>query len=247
MKLTDHIFLVGSGRLGFSMSDELDCHVYIVTDGEEAVLIDAGGGRDIDRILQEIERDGIPLDSIRHLWLTHAHADHAGGAAALSNVLGIGVFASDIAARYVADGDETAISLDRARQAGGYPADYVFAACPVSGFLQSGERRTIGSMEIEVIDSPGHCGGHLSFLLYRPGGTDLFTGDALFWGGEILLQDIWDCTPGESCRSVERLAATRPDGLYPAHGAFARDRGWVHGESALSLVRQLLPPKQFAH
>jgi glyoxylase-like metal-dependent hydrolase (beta-lactamase superfamily II) len=104
----------------------------------------------------------------------------------------------------------------------------------------------VGSLEVEVIDSPGHCGGHLSYLLHRPGGSDLFTGDALFWGGEILLQDIWDCSPGESCRSVERLADRRPNGLYPAHGAFARDRGWVHLDTAMNLVRQLLPPRQFA-
>jgi glyoxylase-like metal-dependent hydrolase (beta-lactamase superfamily II) len=227
------------------MTDELDCHIYMVTDGTEAILIDSGGGRDTERILQEIERDGIDPSSIRQLWLTHAHADHGGGAASLRTALGVDVLASSFAADCLERGDEVAISLDRARQAGGYPADYRFSACPVRRTLNGGDRLPVGKLEIEVIDSPGHCGGHLSFHLLRPGGTDLFTGDALFWGGKILLQDIWDCSAVDSCRSVERLAASRPDGLYPAHGAIARNRGWVHADTAMELVSQLLPPQQF--
>lgn len=245
MKLTDHIYLVGSGRLGFNLTDELDCHIFVVTDGDEAVMIDAGGGRESRLILEEIDRDGIDRSQIDRLLLTHAHADHAGGARALSAQLDLDVMASQIAATYIRTGDEHAISLDRARAAGGYPSNYEFTACEIVRELMDGERIRIGQIELEAIATPGHCGGHLSFALHRQGGIDILCGDAVFAGGRILLQDIWDCSVTESCRSVERLAGFRPDGLYPAHGPFARHCGWTHLDQAVQSMAGLLPPSQF--
>jgi len=245
MKLTDHIYLVGSGLLGFNMTDEFDCHVFLITDGSHAVLIDAGGGRNWHLIVDEIIRDGIDPSQVGRLLLTHAHADHAAGARALSDHFGLTVWASEIAANYIRTGDEHAISLDRARAAGGYTADYVFPACKVTGVLNDGERVQVGQLELEVVATPGHCSGHLSFALHRPGGIDLLAGDAIFAGGSILLQDIWDCSVSDSCRSVERLVELGADGLYPAHGPFARQRGWTHLNQAMRSMAGLLPPRQF--
>ena len=245
MKLTDHIYLAGSGRQGFNLTHELDCHVFLVTDGSESVLIDAGGGLESHRVIEEIRSDGIDPASISRLFLTHAHADHAAGAHALKDLLGVDVFASDIAAEYVRTGDDHAISLDRARDAGGYPADFPFHACDIAGTLENGQRIPVGSLELEVVPTPGHCGGHISFVLHRPGGLDILGGDAVFAGGKILLQDIWDCSVTESCRSVERLAAFRPEGLYPAHGPISRSRGWSHLDQGVASMAGLLPPPQF--
>ncbi|MGC4108223.1 MAG: MBL fold metallo-hydrolase [Thermomicrobiales bacterium] len=246
MKLTEHIYLVGSGRMGFSLTDPLDCHVYLVQNAGDAVLIDAGGGVDVTPILAEIARDGIDPGSIRRLLLTHAHADHAGGAAALAEALRLEIHASALAADYLGWGDERAISLDRARAAGAYPPDYVFRAAPVAGVLSEGDHLAVGDLTLEVLETPGHCGGHLSFALHRPGGVDLFCGDALFAQGAIILQDIWDCTVGDSCRSVKKIAALRPDGFFPGHGAVSIARGWTHAEAALERISQLLPPRNLA-
>ena len=244
MQLTDYIHLVGSGRVGFDLTNEFDCHVYLVTDGNEAVVIDAGAGVDIDPILAEIDQTGISRDRITRLLLTHAHADHAGGTRGLHDALGSEVWASEQAAGWICDGNEEAISLDRAKGPGGYPAGYVFRPCPVAGALRDGDRIPVGSLEIEVVASPGHSQGHLSYLLHRPGGTDLFSGDAVFWGGKILLQDIWDCSVTESCATVRRLAALKPDGLYPGHAAIAVNRGYNHLYSAMENILALIPPPQ---
>lgn len=253
MKLTEHIHLIGSGRLGFNLSDELDCHVYLIVTDDDAVIIDAGAGRTpraTQMILSEIARDGIDPTRISRLLLTHAHADHAGGSHALREHLDIEVLASTTAADYLRRGDEPAISLDRARLAGGYPVDYTYHACPVTTELADagGDRIAVGNLELRSIASPGHCGGHLSFALHHPGDAtaiDLFAGDAVFAGGRILLQDIWDCSVTESCRSVERLAQVRPTGFFPAHGAFSIDRGWTHLDQAMAAMSGLLPPPQF--
>ena len=244
MQLTEHIHLIGSGRVGFDLTNGFDCHVYLVTDGTEAVIIDAGAGVDIAPILAEVDRTGIPRDAVTRLLLTHAHGDHAGGTRGLHDTLGCEVWASEQAAQWVRDGDEVAISVDRAKGPGGYPEGYTFQPCPVAGALHDGDRIPVGSLEIEVIETPGHCQGHLSYLLHRPGGTDLFSGDAIFWGGKILLQDIWDCSVTDSCDSVRRLAKMRPDGLYPGHAAIAVNHGYNHIFSAMENIFAMVPPPQ---
>ena len=35
MRLSDRVYLVGGGSLGFGISHELDCHVYLVDGGSE--------------------------------------------------------------------------------------------------------------------------------------------------------------------------------------------------------------------
>jgi glyoxylase-like metal-dependent hydrolase (beta-lactamase superfamily II) len=246
VKLTEHIELFGSGQMGFNLTNPLDCNVYLIHDGDDAVIVDAGAGVDIEPILGQIDQFSIPRDSIRRLLLTHAHPDHAGGARALHDALGVGVYASPLVASYVRNGDEGLASFDRLCGPGGYPDDYTFAPCPVAGELREGDRITIGRLAIEVVETPGHCGGHLSFALHRPDGIDLFSGDAIFTRGRILLQNIWDCSVADSCESVERLASVRPDGLFPGHGTVSIERGWIHIYSAMESIGSMLPPPQLA-
>ncbi len=246
MKLTEHIELIGSGQMGFNLTDALDCNVYLVHDGHDAVIIDAGAGADIEPILRQIDQTGIPRDTIRRLLLTHAQPDHAGGAWTLHDALSVEAYASPLAASYVRDSDERAASFDRLCGPGGYSEDYTFAACPVSDELRESDRIIVGRLAIEVVETPGHCGGHLSFVLHRPDGIDLFSGDAIFTRGRILLQNIWDCSVADSCESVERLATIRPDGLFPGHGTVSIERGWTHIYSAMESIGSMLPPPQLA-
>ncbi|HLZ07817.1 MAG TPA: MBL fold metallo-hydrolase [Chloroflexota bacterium] len=244
MKIADRIHLVGSGQLGFSLTDDFDCHVYLLDGGSEYALIDAGGGRNPDAILAQIEADGLDRRRIRKLLLTHAHADHAAGTAGLRERLDLEVFASPTAARYVREGDEGAISLEAARKAGVYPMDFVFRPCPVDGELPEGAVVRVGDLTLEVIDTPGHASGHISFILRRGGQTSLFCGDCLFFGGKILLQAIWDCSVVDSIRSVERLAALSIDGFYPGHLSFTVRNGRRQIDAALRSIASLVPPPQ---
>ena len=42
------------------ISHDADCHIYLVTDGHEAAIIDAGAGLEPELILANIASDGIP-------------------------------------------------------------------------------------------------------------------------------------------------------------------------------------------
>jgi glyoxylase-like metal-dependent hydrolase (beta-lactamase superfamily II) len=244
MKIADRIHLVGSGSAGFGLTDPSDCHVYLLDGGAECALIDAGGGRDTAGIVHLIEQDGIDPKRVTRLLLTHAHADHAAGAAALHHRLGSRVGASPDVARIVAQGDARAASLDAARLAGIYPADFAYPPCPVEDTLADGDLLRVGDLTLQALDTAGHAAGHLSYVLRHDGLTSIFCGDAFFFGGRILLQNTWDCSVQESIRTVERLAALSLDGLYPGHLTFAVLDGRRQTALAMEHINRLLPPPQ---
>lgn len=244
MKIADRVHIVASGRLGFGLTDDFDCHVYLLDGGSEYALIDAGGGRDVPGIVAQIEWDGLDPKRVRKLLLTHGHADHAAGAAAVREQFGLRVFASPVVAGFVTKGDEQAISLDAARRAGGYPADFVLHPCPVDGELADGAEVQVGDLTLTVLNTPGHATGHISFLLRQGPRLSVFCGDAVFFGGKILLQHTWDCSLQESIASVERLAALPIDGLYPGHLTFTVRNGRREVEKAMQSIATLLPPPQ---
>jgi hydroxyacylglutathione hydrolase len=244
MKIAPGLHIVGSGKSGFNLTDDYDCHVYLLDGGSECALIDAGGGRDPEAILRLIQDDGIDPRRVTHLLLTHAHADHAAGAAGLRARLGVRVVASPEVGQIVAAGDARAASLEAAKRAGGYPPDVDYPACPVETTLRDGATMRVGELEIEAIATPGHAVGHLSYVLRRDGKTSLFCGDAFFFGGRILLQDTWDCSVQDSVRTVERLHALSTDGLYPGHLTFAVNNGHREVAKAMEYVARLVPPPQ---
>jgi hydroxyacylglutathione hydrolase len=245
MKIADRIYLVASGDLGFSLTDAYDCHVYLVDGGSEAALIDAGGGRDIAAILRIAEFDGIALDRIRSLLLTHGHADHAAGAARLREALHLRVLAAHDIAGALRRGDEggIGIALGPAKEAGMYPAEFEFPACPVDLELYEGQMLQVGDLQLQVLETPGHSAGHLSFLLEKDGQQILFCGDAVFYGGRIVLQNVPDCDLQACLRTIERLSRLSVDLFLPGHLCFSLSRGQRHLDAAMQpLTRLGVPP-----
>ena len=100
-------------------------------------------------LLDRAERDGV---TITHVLLTHQHADHVVEASTLAAVLGVPVLASARAAEDLDRVDET---------------------------IEDGGTVRSGELEIRAIATPGHCHGHLAFLI---DGSDCLTADVLFRG-----------------------------------------------------------------
>ena len=248
MKLTDKVYLVGSGAGGFGLTDDQDCNVYLIDGGDEAALVDAGGGRGVSSILEVVEGDGIPVDRIRYLFLTHGHGDHAGGAAELRERLDLQVLAARDIADVLREGDEAAIgiALDVARDAGIYPPDFRFRACPVDGELEEGQKVTVGDCELLVMNTPGHSVGHLSFLMESESTQYLFGGDAIFFGGKIVLQNVPDCDLQAYIRTIERLSQLSVDVLLPGHMCFSLRGGQRHIDAAMEALKKVgVPPSLF--
>jgi len=244
MQLTDHIHLIASGDAGFSLTHPLDCHVYLVDGGGETALIDAGVGLATEEVLAGIRATGLDPTRIRWLLLTHAHADHAGGAAALRDALpGLHVATAAEAAPWLRSADEEAISLPFARRAGFYPPDYHLRPCPVDRELREGDELTVGNLRLQVIETPGHCAGHLCFLMEETDRRVLFAGDHIFHGGRISIQNIPDCNLQAYARSMAKLSELGVDALLPGHLTLSLHRGHRHIASAHRAFQGLaLPP-----
>ena len=113
MRLTPRVHLVGSGATGADLSNSYDCHVYLVDGGGPLALIDAGVGLEPELILANVRAAGFDPAAIETIALTHAHADHGGGAGPLHELTGAEVLAPGPAATWLKQADEEAISLPR--------------------------------------------------------------------------------------------------------------------------------------
>lgn len=243
MRLSERVYVVGSGALGFGLSHELDCHVYLVNGQTEMALVDAGVGLEPNRIVENIAAEGLDVEKLKFVFLTHAHADHAGGCSYWKDSFGVRVLGSPEAAKFVRGGEEAGISLGAARAAGIYPADYRFRDCDVDAELREGSICKVGDCELKVLETPGHCIGSLSYLMTVGNRTHLFSGDSVFHGGKILLTNVYDCDVQQYIRSVEKLACLSVDALLPGHLCVAIGGGQAHIKKAAEcLARMTIPP-----
>ena len=151
----------------------------------------------IDPVLEQRERDLalIAQLGVRVRWLldTHVHADHVTAASALKEALK--------AALAAADAPTTAVGL--ACEAGGYERALNHAA-----------RLDFGDEHLDVIATPGHTPGSMSFL-WR---DKLFTGDALLIGG-CGRTDFQGGSAGTLYDAITKRLFTLPGEtlVYPGH------------------------------
>jgi glyoxylase-like metal-dependent hydrolase (beta-lactamase superfamily II) len=233
-RLSDSLWLIDTGSA-------YDCHVYVADGGTEAALIDCGTGLAAESLLRGIERTGC-LDRLSHVFVTHYHADHAGGAVGVRAEGDVRVLASAAAVSALGAGDEDRTQVAAARAAGVYPADYRYPACPVDEVVADGDSRRVGDLVVTVHASPGHCDGHLCFLVEDGERRALCTGDAIFSGGRVSIQPIPDCSPYLYARTAQRLAELPVDMLLPGHLDLVLVDGAADLARAAESFRRLVPP-----
>lgn len=243
MRVTEHIAVVGSGRLGFALTSPYDCNVYVVSSGDEAVLIDAGCGLASQEIALRVTALGPAVPPVTRIFITHSHADHAAGAGDLQRLLGARVHAPAASFEAMRAGDPESSLFAAARAAGSYPQDLEYPRIPVQEPVSNGDAFHVGDLVLEAIAAPGHAYDHTVYLLKgAPGGPALFCGDLIMSDGRVLLLASDDCRLDVYAATVKRLSDLKIAALMPGHGAFLVSGGNEVLERASAQFDRLVPP-----
>lgn len=178
----------------------LGTNSYIADDGHSALAIDVGG--DPAPMLDFLEKNGLKLAAI---LITHRHFDHLYGVHALQEATGVSC--------YIPSG-EASLASSEASLGGiwGMPLVPPFRETP----LETGPF-TLGSFHMEVLPTPGHTPGGVSF--HFPAEKVVFTGDSLFYRS-IGRTDFPMGDHSTLLRSIrDRLFVLPPETVvYPGHG-----------------------------
>jgi glyoxylase-like metal-dependent hydrolase (beta-lactamase superfamily II) len=161
-------------RIPTAPMDLVNSYLFRSDDGSLA-LVDTGIKGAHRRIIAAIEEVG-GLSDVTTIVLTHAHADHAGGAKAMAAATGSGTTIHTDDAEYVRTG--RGVELDRSRGLGKLLRRNMGCdPAPVERTLTDGEVLPIAG-DLQVHHTPGHSPGHVSLL--HPDSGILITGDAIW-------------------------------------------------------------------
>lgn len=142
-----------------------NCYLARLPESNRALLIDPG--EEAERLLGAIASLGVSLEAI---LLTHTHFDHIGAVAPIARATGAPVYCPVLEVAVLAD------IMSFVPWPGFGPFESYDADETVSG----GERLTLAGMDIEVLFTPGHSPGHVTYAIEAEGA--LFSGDVLFQG-----------------------------------------------------------------
>ncbi|HTF25277.1 MAG TPA: MBL fold metallo-hydrolase [Candidatus Limnocylindria bacterium] len=236
MRICDTLALVGSLQLG--LSGPFDCHVYAMCGStKEVVLIDSGAGTHTERLLQHVAAD-LSSSTVAALLITHCHADHCGGAAAIREQTGCRVIAPQCSRNILETGDEEASGLRVARDQGLYPMEFRLRPCAVDEAVQDGDVFTAAGTVFTAIHVRGHSRDSFCFLTKGKEGAWMFTGDSVFYGGVLGVINA-DGSGMEGYRSdLHKLEGHGVQGFFPGHGLFTLSGGQRHLDCAVEQVRK---------
>ncbi|HEX7063480.1 MAG TPA: MBL fold metallo-hydrolase [Bacillales bacterium] len=245
MKINNHVYLVGSGKMGMDWTAPSDCNVYLLNGGSECALIDTGTGDSVDQILEHVQDSGFSPADLKYILLTHVHADHAGGAASIREKTGASVVVFEDAESVLEEGNEDEIDLTVAKKAGFYPSDYHFRPCKVDMVVKDGAQLSVGSLNVRVVETPGHSRFDLSFIVEDSGGkVHLFSGDTIMYDGKISMLHTRDFNLQSLAASVEKLSKVNGvESLLPGHFQPAVRNGSSHVLKAHDIFEKMgVPP-----
>lgn len=143
-----------------------NCSLVWCDETMDAAVIDPGG--DLERIEAEVQRLGLTLKAI---WLTHAHIDHAGGTAELAKRLSLPIIGPHPGDKFWIDG------IAEQGRMFGFPQVDSFTP---TRWLHDGDTVQVGECTLDVRHCPGHTPGHVVF--HSPEARRAFVGDVLFAG-----------------------------------------------------------------
>ncbi len=187
----------------------LACNCIIIADDDtgEAIVVDGGDGA--DEVAARLHRHNRRAKLLVH---THAHIDH---------IREVGRLRELTAARALLHPADLPLYETLALQARLLGLHDPPAIIALDGDLHDGDRLTVGAGGVEVLHTPGHTPGSVSFAVDDGTQTTLLTGDTLF-AGSIGRWDIGGTSMEDIVDSIERKLMDFSDAttVIPGHGPF---------------------------
>lgn len=168
---------------------------------DRAVMIDPGD--EAERLLASLADRDLELEAI---LLTHCHFDHVGAVAPIAHSTGAPVYCPEIEVPVLAD-IMSYVPWPGMGPFESYEADHV-----VSG----GEKLELAGIEFDVLFTPGHSPGHVSYSVPEAGA--LFSGDVIFQNS-IGRVDLPGGDFETLLASISQLVDSHPPEttIYPGH------------------------------
>uniref|UniRef100_A0A7C3VBG9 MBL fold metallo-hydrolase n=1 Tax=Archaeoglobus fulgidus TaxID=2234 RepID=A0A7C3VBG9_ARCFL len=165
---------------------------YIIAD-DELLVIDPGRFKSYTNLRGLMRNDG--LKDVNYVFNTHLHRDHCE-----SNIL-------------FAEGGAL-LGFD--------PREMAVSQYQFNLDIRLGKMFVIGNTEIEILRTPGHSPGSLTF--YIPEYSAAITGDLIFENGVPGRFDIYGGDKKELAKSIEKLRVLEVEYILPGHGRIMQGR-----------------------
>jgi len=199
---------------------DLQTNCYVLGDEEsrEGVVIDPGGDcQEIEKVIRDEDLN------IKHIILTHGHADHIAALSRLKEKTNALILI------HPADSD---MLVEPSHNLSFFTGENL--VCPKADkFLDDGDKIRVGTLELEVLHTPGHSPGGISLFTDKV----IFTGDTLFCQG-IGRSDLPGASHTQLVASIKSKILSKPDDtvVYPGHGPETtiseekRNNPWIRGD-----------------
>jgi hydroxyacylglutathione hydrolase len=139
-----------------------NCFIFRRDGADRGLIVDPGD--EPERILHAVDELGLGIDAI---LLTHTHFDHIGAVAPVAKATGAPVYCPEIEVPVLAN-----------IMAFTPPPFGPFESYDAEETVSGGERLELAGIEIDVVFTPGHSPGHVTYSI--PDEQALFSGDVLF-------------------------------------------------------------------
>lgn len=204
------------------ISDLLNSYILLDDDGS-VTLVDCGLARGAAKVRAALAEVGRGPSDVQRVILTHAHSDHAGGAAEIvrdADVLGVEAHPEDHP--YLLSGMAPPVNAGRTAgrilnrlQSGS------FEPVPIARGLQDGEFLPVAG-GLQVLHTPGHTPGHVSLL--HPDSGWLLTGDCILHPFRRMIWPfaVYCVSPAQNDASAELLAEVEFESAAFTHGTEIR-------------------------
>jgi hydroxyacylglutathione hydrolase len=178
-----------------------NCFVFARDGSERGLVVDPG--EEAERIQAAIEEMGLGIDAI---LLTHTHFDHVGAVAPLARATGAPVYCPELEVPVLAD----IMSFVP------WPGFGPYESYDADETVKGGEKLSLAGMEIDVLFTPGHSPGHVTYAI--PDERALFSGDVLFQGS-VGRTDLPGGHAPTLMESLRLLVESFPEEttVYPGH------------------------------